>query len=121
MHGPKISCLCVVFVNRLSQEQGSVTAASKLQAIENVKKDNARIKMDLELETRQAKLTNTGNTAQQIQRMTTQVRCASEDSWHPSQSRHSIPAQDAACRTRVTHFLPRGSSYTLHFGPIFTG
>jgi hypothetical protein len=55
-------------------KQGSVTAASKLQAIENVKKDNARIKMDLELETRQAKLTNTGNTAQQIQRMTTQVR-----------------------------------------------
>ena len=54
-------------------KQGNVSAASKAQQVENLKKDNARLKMDLELETRQAKVANTGNTAAQIQRMTTQV------------------------------------------------
>jgi hypothetical protein len=54
-------------------KQGNVSAASKAQQVENLKKDNSRLKMDLELETRQAKVANTGNTASQIQRMTSQV------------------------------------------------
>ena len=100
-------------------KQGNVSAASKAQQVENLKKDNARLKMDLELETRQAKVANTGTAASQIQRMSTQVRTTlalqPKKQLIAHNSRHklscvSFPPLSLSTSTRPTNSCARSKS-----------